>query len=38
LDEEEELELCPMMQQEQKVDPSDVGGLQMKLPAAMKEK
>jgi hypothetical protein len=27
LDEEEVVELCPMMQQEQTVDPSDMGGL-----------
>jgi hypothetical protein len=37
LDDEEEAELCPMMQQEQMVDPSDMGGLQKKLLAAAKE-
>jgi hypothetical protein len=38
LDAKEEAELCPKMQQEQTVDPSDVGGLQKKLSPAVKEK
>jgi hypothetical protein len=36
-EEEEEVELCPMTQQEQMVDPSDMGGLQKKRLAAMNE-
>jgi hypothetical protein len=38
LGEEEVVGLCPLMQQEQMVDPSNVGCLQKKMPAAMKEK
>jgi hypothetical protein len=36
-EEEEEVELCPMTQQEQMVDLSDMGGLQKKRLAAMNE-
>jgi hypothetical protein len=36
-DGEEVVELCPMMQQEQTMDPFNMRGLQKKIPVAMKE-